>query len=109
MEKKPILDQQGQQQHQQPDVTSSSKTEENGGGKSKIDNLIAKTLQKRYILAFYSFSGFLLAYSLRANLSVAIVDMSKVDRVTYEDVDPITNQTIIVNISNVAILILEFT
>jgi hypothetical protein len=33
--------------------------------------------QKRQVLAIYSFFGFFFAYSLRANFSVAIVEMSK--------------------------------
>lgn len=34
-------------------------------------------IKKRHMLAIYAFFGFFFAYSLRANLSVAIVDMSK--------------------------------
>ena len=36
-------------------------------------------IKKRHVLAFYAFFGFFIAYTLRANLSVAIVDMSHTD------------------------------
>ncbi len=37
-------------------------------------------IKKRHVLAIYTFFGFLFAYSFRASLSVAIVDMAKVHR-----------------------------
>lgn len=36
-----------------------------------------KTIPKRYILALFAFFGYFFAYILRANLSVAIVQMSQ--------------------------------
>jgi hypothetical protein len=45
----------------------------------KNKKLFWTTLPKRYILAVYAFFGFFFAYSLRANLSVAIVQMSVSD------------------------------
>jgi hypothetical protein len=38
-----------------------------------------KNLPKRYILAVFSFFGYFFAYSLRANLSVGIVQMSRLN------------------------------
>ena len=44
--------------------------------KDQLDQ-INSCIKKRHVLAIYSFFGFFFAYSLRANFSVAIVDMSK--------------------------------
>lgn len=38
-----------------------------------------QSIKKRHVLAIYAFSGFFVAYTLRANLSVAIVDMAQHD------------------------------
>ena len=43
----------------------------------KIDWLF-QLIQKRYVLSFYAFFGFFVAFMMRANLSVAIVDMGKI-------------------------------
>ncbi len=37
-------------------------------------------IKKRHVLTLYSFFGFFFAYCIRADLSVAIVDMSKSNR-----------------------------
>lgn len=38
-----------------------------------------QSIKKRHVLAVYAFFGFFIAYTLRANLSVAIVDMAHVN------------------------------
>jgi hypothetical protein len=58
--------------------------------------MFCNALPKRHVLALYGFFGFFFAYSLRANLSVAIVQMSTYD---FDDTkDPVhansTNQTV---------------
>jgi hypothetical protein len=47
---------------------------------------LSSCIQKRHVLAVYSFFGFFFAYSLRANFSVAIVDMSK-SKVNHKIID----------------------
>ena len=49
----------------------------------KIDSLL-QLIKKRYVLSFYAFFGFFVAFLMRANLSVAIVDMSKVVSLKYD-------------------------
>ena len=49
------------------------------------------SIKKRYVLAIYAFLGFFIAYALRANLSVAIVDMAKME--SAQDVHPTTATT----------------
>ncbi len=47
-------------------------------------NSLLQLIKKRYVLSFYMFFGFFVAFLMRANLSVAIVDMSKVVSITYD-------------------------
>lgn len=72
MENKPILSQ---------SFTSIDKltvaTNDDGGGGGRRHKSCLQSIRKRHVLAFYAFSGFFIAYTLRANLSVAIVDMSQ--------------------------------
>ena len=56
---------------------------------AQIEDLL-QLVKKRYVLSFYAFFGFFVAYSLRANLSVAIVDMSQIVSIKYDLVN-ITN------------------
>ena len=44
-------------------------------------------IKKRHVLAIYAFFGYFVAYALRANLSVAIVDMSKTNLNTMERIE----------------------
>lgn len=57
---------------------STSQIQTDSGLFSKLSDLL-QSIKKRYVLSLYAFFGFFIAYSLRANLSVAIVDMSKVN------------------------------
>jgi hypothetical protein len=88
MENKPILS------HQNQDSSNAAASADgragtsgsSGGNNSAVTQKLtelSKACKKRHILAFYSFAGFFLAYSLRANLSVAIVDMSKINMEHY--------------------------
>jgi hypothetical protein len=54
-------------------------------GKDQL-NQLNSCIKKRHVLAIYSFFGFFFAYSLRANFSVAIVDMSK-SKVNHKIID----------------------
>ena len=48
--------------------------------KNSINSLFKfSIIKKRHVLAIYAFFGFFVAYIMRANLSVAIVEMSKND------------------------------
>lgn len=53
-------------------------------GSSTSNESSNKSIKKRYVLAIYAFFGFFIAFSLRANLSVAIVDMSNVDLIEQQ-------------------------
>lgn len=71
MEDKPILSQ---------SFTSIDKLTSNdgsGGGRHTGGKGCLQSISKRHVLAFYAFLGFFIAYTLRANLSVAIVEMSQ--------------------------------
>jgi hypothetical protein len=83
MENKPILSHQAADSSSTPLARDDNKSGTSGTRSSQIVEL-SKACKKRHILAFYSFAGFFLAYSMRANLSVAIVEMSKINMVKYE-------------------------
>ncbi len=51
-------------------------------------------LPKRHILALYAFFGFFFAYSLRSNLSVAIVQMSISDEANYNASYNLSHETV---------------
>ena len=68
MEDKPILSQ---------SFTSIDKLTGNDGGRNSDRKGCLQSISKRHVLAFYAFLGFFIAYTLRANLSVAIVEMSQ--------------------------------
>lgn len=88
MESKPILssnNQTGFTSSTTPDNTSISTDELN----KKLNifykcNTLLQLIKKRYVLSFYMFFGFFVAFLARANLSVAIVDMSKIVSMTYD-------------------------
>ena len=88
MESKPILspnNQTGLSSLQSPDNTSIATEELN----KKLNifyklNSLLQLIKKRYVLSFYMFFGFFVAFLTRANLSVAIVDMSKIVSLTYD-------------------------
>lgn len=50
-----------------------------------------QSIKKRHVLAIYAFLGFFIAYALRANLSVAIVDMARAE--SAQDIHPTTATT----------------
>lgn len=77
MENKPIL--------------SQSLASVDNAGKPK-KGLLA-SIKKRHVLAFYAFFGFFIAYTLRANLSVAIVDMSHANFHKVESSSPSPTST----------------
>ena len=75
MESKPILNSAGG-----VDTSSQQQNAIRASGEKKASPSSSREcLKKRHVLALYSFFGFFLAYSFRANLSVAIVDMSKIN------------------------------
>lgn len=91
MENKPILSQ---------SFTSmdylNQEDNQNRPSRSIIDNPsslgIFRSVKKRHVLAIYAFFGFFFAYSIRANLSVAIVDMAKMKHVNTYNSPTTTSQ-----------------
>jgi ACS family sodium-dependent inorganic phosphate cotransporter len=99
MENKPILS------HQNPDssnVLGASDSRTAAGKNSNVTQKITElsnAFKKRHVLALYSFAGFFLAYSFRANLSVAIVDMSKINMEQYTITHNDSNGTHFITVS----------
>jgi ACS family sodium-dependent inorganic phosphate cotransporter len=56
------------------------------------ENKLVCCIKKRHILTIYAFFGFLFAYALRANLSIAIVDMVKVNTINNDTISNINNE-----------------
>ena len=65
----------------------------------KPNDGIISMIKKRHVLTFYAFFGFFFAYAMRANLSVAIVDMTKMSKINKKPDDILTSA----NINNITI------
>ena len=50
-----------------------------------INKSCFNSIPKRYVLAIFAFFGFFFAYMLRANLSVAIVQMSRIKEISNKN------------------------
>jgi hypothetical protein len=87
METKPILKDNGLDNsavsiNSSANTSNTLKTNNNNSNKNdglNLKEIISGSIKKRHILTLYSFFGFFFAYSFRANLSVAIVDMARIN------------------------------
>ena len=76
MESRPIFS------HSMSSLSSSVQDEFSDKSTKKLSSSVGSAgilacIKKRHVLTIYAFFGFFFAYAMRANLSVAIVDMSK--------------------------------
>ena len=61
------------------EYSDSDKEHQSGKLNSSSRCIDLATVKKRHILTVFAFFGFLFAYALRANLSIAIIDMAKIN------------------------------